>query len=503
MKWNEATLGELAKRDGGLIQTGPFGSQLHQSDYTEEGIPVIMPTDITDGRVCPESVARVSESTASRLSRHKVKLRAVVLPRRGEITKRAFIRNEQEGWLCGSGCLKIEMTGKALVPEFLYYFMDQAHVVQWLVQHAVGTTMLNLSAGIVNELPIRYPAVEVQRRIAEVLTAYDELIENNRRRMALLEEAARQLYAEWFVRLRYPGHERARITDGLPDGWQRVLIGDLVERGIIGLQTGPFGTELKASDYTDCGTPLINVRNIGYGDLRADKLEYVPEEITERLAVHVLRTNDIVFGRKGAVDRHLLISAAQNGWMQGSDCIRLRALGEKVCPILISFAFREPAHHSWILAQCGNKATMPSLNQAVISRIPVLIPEKTVLRKFQAFASDCLSQIENLGRQTQKTPHRARPAAAAADERGDRGVKTRFAKAGAGGHRPGMSTLVEIEKEAAKLPADEQKELLRFLLRIIPVDEAVLPEPRLFSEREIQGWLAEDEESMRRFREGA
>ena len=66
-----------------------------------------------------------------------------------------------------------------------------------------------------------------------------------------------------------------------------------------------------------------------------------------------------------------------------------------------------------------------------------------------------------------------------------------------------MSTLAEIEKATTELSADEQKQLLRFLLRIIPVDEAALPEPRLFSEDEIQGWLREDEESMRRFREGA
>ncbi|MEO7318834.1 MAG: hypothetical protein ABIZ56_07595 [Chthoniobacteraceae bacterium] len=66
-----------------------------------------------------------------------------------------------------------------------------------------------------------------------------------------------------------------------------------------------------------------------------------------------------------------------------------------------------------------------------------------------------------------------------------------------------MSTLVEIEKAATELSADEQKLLLRFLLRIIPADNAALPEPRLFSEEEIQGWLAEDEESMRRFRDGA
>ena len=125
MTWSAATLGEIAERDGGLIQTGPFGSQLHQSDYVSDGIPVIMPKDITDGRVDAASVARVSEATANRLSRHQLRPRTIVLPRRGEITKRAFIRDDQAGWLCGTGCLQIALEGKHLLPEFLYYYMEQ------------------------------------------------------------------------------------------------------------------------------------------------------------------------------------------------------------------------------------------------------------------------------------------------------------------------------------------------------------------------------------------
>ena len=81
------TLGEIAERDGGMIQTGPFGSQLHQSDYVDDGIPVIMPKDIVDGRILSDTVARVSEDTALRLKRHQLKSRTIVLPRRGEITK--------------------------------------------------------------------------------------------------------------------------------------------------------------------------------------------------------------------------------------------------------------------------------------------------------------------------------------------------------------------------------------------------------------------------------
>lgn len=254
MSWSNSTLGELTERDGGLIQTGPFGSQLHQADYRPEGIPVIMPKDIADGRVSVESVARVSEETANRLKRHMLKPRAIVLPRRGEVTKRAFIRAEQEGWLCGTGCLKIELNGERLVPEFLYYFMEQGHVVQWLEQHAVGTTMLNLSAAIVADLPIRYPATKAQRDIAATLSAYDDLIDNNRRRMALVEEAARLVYREWFVRLRFPGHEHTRLLNGVPEGWERVPLGE----GVI----LNYGKALKAEDRIDGPFPVFGSSGI-------------------------------------------------------------------------------------------------------------------------------------------------------------------------------------------------------------------------------------------------
>jgi type I restriction enzyme S subunit len=146
---------------------------------------------------------------------------------------------------------------------------------------------------------------------------------------------------------------------------------------------------------------VINVRNIGYGDLRADKLEFVPEEVVERLAVHVLQAGDIVFGRKGAVDRHLLISSDQSGWIQGSDCIRLRSMNDSVCSVYLSFMFREEGHKQWMLNQCGNKATMASLNQDVIARIPIVEPSRSLLREFKDSASLHLTQIAQLQRQSE------------------------------------------------------------------------------------------------------
>jgi type I restriction enzyme S subunit len=228
-------LGQILAEEGGLIQTGPFGSQLKQSEYTEEGVPVIMPTNIRNGKIDTADIARIPESRTNSLARHRVEVDSIVFPRRGEVTKRAYITSENEGWICGTGCLKIEPKGSALFPKYLYYFMATDDSVDWLLKNAVGSTMLNLSTEIMSRFPVALPPLDSQKRIAAVLSSYDDLIENNRRRIELLEEAARLLYREWFVCFRFPGHEHVKVVDGVPSGWRRTSISELsgfLSRGI-------------------------------------------------------------------------------------------------------------------------------------------------------------------------------------------------------------------------------------------------------------------------------
>ena len=90
-----------------------------------------------------------------------------------------------------------------------------------------GATVDRIPIETFPNFPARFPRLDLQKRIAEILGAYDDLIENNRRRLALLEEAARQLYREWFVRLRFPGHEHTRVSDGVPEGWETKTLGNL------------------------------------------------------------------------------------------------------------------------------------------------------------------------------------------------------------------------------------------------------------------------------------
>jgi type I restriction enzyme S subunit len=112
--------------------------------------------------------------------------------------------------------------------RFVKYLFD-ATIQRHVQQFTQGAAQDNLSQEKLLSIEFAVPGVTEQARIADILSAYDELIENNRRRMALLQEAARQLYREWFVRLRFPGHEHTRITNGVPEGWERVPTPEAIE----------------------------------------------------------------------------------------------------------------------------------------------------------------------------------------------------------------------------------------------------------------------------------
>ena len=85
--------------------------------------------------------------------------------------------------------------------------MQKAEIVGWVVNHAVGSTMLNLNTSILSSVPIELPEMEIQRKIVDYISAYDALIENNQKQIKLLEEAAQRLYKEWFIDLRFPGYD--------------------------------------------------------------------------------------------------------------------------------------------------------------------------------------------------------------------------------------------------------------------------------------------------------
>jgi type I restriction enzyme S subunit len=172
-------------------------------------------------------------------------------------------------------------------------------------------------------------------------------------------------------------------------------VGELIAAGEAELKTGPFGTQLKASEYTEEGTTVINVRNIGMGSIKADKLEFISDATRDRLSSHLLRSGDIVFGRKGAVERHVFIRKEQDGWFQGSDCLRLRFNSPRVVPLFASYFFITEEHQRWMMNQCSHGATMSSLNQDILGRIDLPLPPLPVQRRIAGILAAYDELIEN------------------------------------------------------------------------------------------------------------
>ena len=259
--WRETTLGAVCDEAHGIIQTGPFGSQLHQSDYSPDGIPVVMPKDIVEGRIVTEGVARISPEHVERLSRHKLKRGEIVYGRRGDIGRQALISERQEGWICGTGCLRLSLGDSIIDPLFLHYYLRQDEVVSWIANQAVGATMPNLNTGILRSVPVKFPGLDVQRRIAAVLGAFDDLIENSQRRIQILEGMTRALYREWFVEFRFPGHDDksprgAPSLGDLPKGWTAVPFTDIADV----LSGGTPKTDVP--DYWNGTIPFFTPRDV-------------------------------------------------------------------------------------------------------------------------------------------------------------------------------------------------------------------------------------------------
>ena len=223
---NETTLGEVSSG----IQTGPFGSQLHQSDYSEIGTPVVMPKDLLNGTICADSIARVSLDHVNRLVRHKIEAGDILYSRRGDVGRCAYATETETGWLCGTGCLRVTIDPQKADSKYVFYRLQMPETIGWVVNHAVGSTMLNLNTSILSDVPLKLPALEEQKTVVKILSAYDDLIENNQKQIKLLEEAAQRLYKEWFVDLRFPGYENTPIAVGVPQGWENLAIADLCEK---------------------------------------------------------------------------------------------------------------------------------------------------------------------------------------------------------------------------------------------------------------------------------
>lgn len=266
--WSSTTLGQIVSLDSGVLQTGPFGSQLHKSDYVVSGIPCVMPANIQGIGIDLDGIAMISEKDANRLGKHLVKSGDIIFSRRGDITKKALIRDEQEGYFCGTGCILVR-TGESINSEFLIYYLSSPESASWIVKKAVGITMPNINTKILSDYPIKLPCIAEQKAIAKVLSDLDAKIELNNKINAELEAMAKLIYDYWFVQFDFPNEDgkpykssggtmvyNEELKREIPEGWEVKELGKYAK-----IKKGTLITEKTANTN---GNIKVVSAGIGY-----------------------------------------------------------------------------------------------------------------------------------------------------------------------------------------------------------------------------------------------
>lgn len=305
--WSKATIGDLCDQGEALIQTGPFGSQLHAHDYEPIGIPVIPTEAIGRRRLHTEGIPKVSANTVQRLSRHKLKEGDILFARRGVQATglSAIVEKGHEGWLCGTGAILLRLNSTDIDAKFLSFALSSEASTAWLKAHAVGAVMPNLNEGVIRRFPLLLPPIKEQQSIAHILGTLDDKIELNRRMNETLEAMARALFKSWFVDFdpvrakaenRQPAGMNADTAalfpssfdesplGAIPKGWTREQMSALaqLEKGI----------SYKGDFLSEDGMPMINLGCfIGSGKFSIDRLKFYKGDFKER---HIVCSGDIV-----------------------------------------------------------------------------------------------------------------------------------------------------------------------------------------------------------------
>ena len=174
------------------LQTGPFGSQLHAGEYVSGGCPVINPADLQNGQLVPDWDCTVDDATARRLERHRLTAGDILFARRGELGRCGLATQQQQGWICGTGSLRLRTRPDVATPRFVLRLLSTSGVRDWLQLQSVGSTMQNLNTAIIGRIPMVLPMPAEQEAITAHLdretTRLDALVAKVRDAIERLKE---------------------------------------------------------------------------------------------------------------------------------------------------------------------------------------------------------------------------------------------------------------------------------------------------------------------------
>lgn len=350
---------------------------------------MIRTTNVRHGRVSTEEVRYVDEKTYQRWTRRSVpKRNDIVLTREAPLGEVGLIRTDENLFL-GQRTMMYRADARTTDQNYLYYAFQGGIVQGQIRSWGSGATVEHLRVPDASKFQVPVPPIKVQRKIAAILTAYDELIENNRQRITRLEKLAKEIYREWFVRLRFPGHQSTTFRKGLPSEWSIKTIGELCSLVTDGAHASPPSVDAgkamaSVKDMTGQGFDLSGARTISEADFeRLTQSNCRPEQ------------GDVLIAKDGSYLKHVFVFSGGQEVVILSSIAILRPNLERVLPHFFAQVLRQDSTKAMMAGYVSGVA-VPRIILKDFKKMKLLIPDMRLMRRYEDLVTDIHQQVETL-----------------------------------------------------------------------------------------------------------
>jgi type I restriction enzyme S subunit len=387
------------------------GFAFKSEEFQENGIPVIKIKNIRLGSVDRSAIQCVPEKYLSLDPKYHVRPGDILISLTGSHINQP---NSVVGRVARfpksfKVALLNQRAGKFIItapdkcdPSYLYHHLVDEQTRRDIASFAHGAAnQANVSPNQVASLKINLPSLPTQRKIAAILSAYDDLIENNLRRIKILEEMAQALYREWFVKFRFPGHEKTRMVDSplgkIPEGWDVTTLDSVLS--VLESGSRPKG----GIDPSMRDVPSTGAENIlGLGKYDFSKEKYVSREFFEKMKRGHINNGDVLLYKDGAkIGRK---SMFRDNFPHSECCINehvfILRTNEKCGQAYLFFWLDQPDITAGIINLNAN-AAQPGINQKGVKGLPILLPDRKFLDLFDEFVELLLAELFNLAKKNQ------------------------------------------------------------------------------------------------------
>lgn len=372
------TIGQLAE-----IIDGDRGKNYpKQDEFYPQGYCLFLNTgNVTKEGLIFEENQFITKEKDEALRKGKLKRGDIVYTTRGTVGNAGYYNSNvpYENVRINSGMVILRANGEIVDARFLYQILKSEYYRPYFKQYCTGSAQPQLPIKNFSQIYLNVPDIKTQHRIADILSAYDDLIENNQKQIKLLEEAAQRLYKEWFVDLRFPGHENTKIVDGVPEGWQYEKLGDLVKT-----TSGGTPSRRKSEYYVNGNIRWIKTKELNDRFIFETE-EHITEDAVKNSSAKVLPEGALIVAMYGATIGKIGITAAEMACNQA-------------CCAFISFddMISKEYLYCWLmdnrenLVSQGKGAAQSNLSQEMIRNFSLLCPDKKVIKNFTEIVTTML-----------------------------------------------------------------------------------------------------------------